>query len=272
MRRSSLAIVHTDPFYSSPIAHPFILLLNHAKGKKALGRIFRHIDDNQRLTITTLILINLDHLRVVQYGVPPPNSTSLPQAIKDEIELFSAAVNPLLFAVFHDSPLNVVVGLLGLIVERTTIPWLTRTKIGTSILTLLVSRAEVLREALVAQHAAQMLPAETIEQTLPDLAAYRETFTALFAAMEPALPLLFSGFGHPAKSETDDDVHVWQFLACIGAAADPGQQQRLVLGVKDRVMDTVGVARNMPGEEGEKRLQKVNLFMRGLGLDVELLS
>ncbi|KAF1817053.1 hypothetical protein P152DRAFT_453660 [Eremomyces bilateralis CBS 781.70] len=256
----------------SPIPHPFILLVNHGKGMKALGRVFRHIDDNQRLTITTLTLINLDHLRVIQHGVPPPNSTTLPQPIKDEIDLFTATINPLLFAVFHDSPLNVVVGLLGLIVERTTIPWLARTKIGTSILTLLVSRAEVLREALVAQQAAQMLPAESLEQQLPDLAAYRDTYTKLFAALEPALPFLFGGFGHPAKTETGDDVHVWQFLACIGAAADPGQQQRLVLGVKDRVMETVGVARSLPGEEGEKRLHKVNLFMRGLGLDVELLS
>jgi DNA topoisomerase 2-associated protein PAT1 len=69
-----------------------------------------------------------------------------------------------------------------------------------------------------------------------------------------------------------DDVYVWQFLAAMGVAANAEQQQRLVLGVKDRVMSSVGAARTLPASEQAKRLGEVNLFMRALGLDVDLLA
>ena len=69
-----------------------------------------------------------------------------------------------------------------------------------------------------------------------------------------------------------DDVYVWQFLAAMGVGASPEQQQRLVIGVKDRVMETVGVSRTLPDEMRNRRLGDVNLFMRAIGLDVELLG
>jgi DNA topoisomerase 2-associated protein PAT1 len=58
----------------------------------------------------------------------------------------------------------------------------------------------------------------------------------------------------------------------MGVGATPDQQQRLVLGVKDRVMETVAVSKTLPDEMSQKRLADVNLFMRAIGLDVELLG
>ncbi len=69
-----------------------------------------------------------------------------------------------------------------------------------------------------------------------------------------------------------EDVYVWQLLAALGIGANPDQQQRLVLAVKDRVMDTVSVAKTLPADLSTARLQNVNLFMRSIGLDVELLQ
>jgi len=41
-----------EPIVSgSTIPHPFIAFLSYAKGKKAIPRIFRHIDQEQRVTI-----------------------------------------------------------------------------------------------------------------------------------------------------------------------------------------------------------------------------
>jgi DNA topoisomerase 2-associated protein PAT1 len=45
-----------------------------------------------------------------------------------------------------------------------------------------------------------------------------------------------------------------------------------VLAVKDRVMDTVGLAKTLPPDMAAQRLANVNLFMRSIGLDVELLQ
>ena len=113
--------------------------------------------------------------------------------------------------------------------------------------------------------------AELVKQSTPsdpsDADTWTSQFSRLFDAAEPVLPYIFPG------SVTDaDDVHVWQFLAAMGVGASPDQQQRLVLGVKERVMETVGVARTLPVELRERRLGEVNLFMRAIGLDVELLG
>lgn len=76
----------------------------------------------------------------------------------------------------------------------------------------------------------------------------------------------------PGTVMTGEDIYVWQFLAAIGIGASPDQQQRLVLAVKDRVMDTVNLAKSLPVELAAPRLQNVNLFMHSIGLDVELLG
>ena len=97
---------------------------------------------------------------------------------------------------------------------------------------------------------------------------YREsTYTQFFDLIEPTLPQMFPG---PVTS--GDDVYVWQLLAALGIGAGPDQQQRLVLAVKDRVMDTVALSKTLPQDMGAQRLQNVNLFMRSIGLDVELLQ
>ena len=45
-----------------------------------------------------------------------------------------------------------------------------------------------------------------------------------------------------------------------------------MLGVKDRVMETVAQSKTLPPDMASQRLSNVNLFMRAIGLDVELLD
>lgn len=153
-----------------------------------------------------------------------------------------------------EAPLQIVVGLLGIALDRAHIPTILRTRIGLSILTTLISRAELLKST---------------SPTSADANIYTSQYNTLFDAAEPVLPHIFPPW---ASLQSDEDVYVWQFLASMGAGASPEQQQRLVLGVKERVMETVAVGRTMPGEMGARRLGHVNLFMRSIGLDVELLG
>jgi DNA topoisomerase 2-associated protein PAT1 len=92
-------------------------------------------------------------------------------------------------------------------------------------------------------------------------------YNSFFDALEPTLAHIF-----PGTVNTGEDVYVWQFLAAIGIGASPEQQQRLVMAVKDRVMDTVSHAKTLPAAMSSQRLANVNLFMRSIGLDVELLA
>lgn len=241
---------------NSNVPHPFIAILSTPKGKKAIPRIFRHIDEQQRVTILTMIVVHLDTLDVVQHGIPMDPSVPLPRTVKEEIELFAHAVMPPLFAYVNEAPLNIVIGLLGLVLERTNIPILVRTKIGLSILTMFVSRAELVKQSTP--------PSATTAQ---DTQQIEQLYNRLFDAIEPILPYIF-----PGSVKDDEDVYVWQFLAAMGVGASSEQQQRLVIGVKDRVMDTVNVCKALPQEISAARLGHVNLFMRAIGLDVELLG
>jgi DNA topoisomerase 2-associated protein PAT1 len=202
-----------------------------------------------------MIVVHLDQLDVIAHALPSLDAnTPTPLAVREEVDLFAQVVMPSLFSYVNDGPLNIIVGLLGLVVERTTVPAIVRTKVGLSILTMLISRAELLRQASTAVDAGEW------DQ-------WMSLYNRLFDATEPSLPHIFPGTVVDA-----DDVHVWQFLAAMGVAASPEQQQRLVIGVKERVMETVGVSRTLPRELGEQRLGHVNLFMRAIGLDVELLG
>ena len=214
--------------------------------------MFRHISGEQRTIVITMIAVHLDSLDVIANALHQQN---LSPRVREDIEEFSTVVMPPLFAHLSEEPLAISLGLLGLLLDRTHIEAIVLTKVGLGFLTLLISRAETLKE-----NAAEKDPGAQHQ--------YSQMYTALFNRIEPSLALLFPD-SNPMASE---DVYVWQFLAAMGAAANPEQQQRLVLGVKDRVMAAVSAARTLPTGEKEKRLGEVNLFMMALGLDVELLA
>lgn len=132
---------------SSPVLHPFIAFLSYAKGKKAIPRIFRHIDQEQRVTILTMIVVHIGILDVVRLAQLQPGESQLPAAIREEIELFSQAVMPSLFGYVNEAPLNIVVGLLGILLDSANLQLVARTKIGLAILTTFASRAELVKQA-----------------------------------------------------------------------------------------------------------------------------
>ncbi|QIW99345.1 hypothetical protein AMS68_004863 [Peltaster fructicola] len=250
-----------EPIQSNPTTiHPFIQILSHSKGKKVLPRVYRHLDENQRLTTLTLLVIHLDVLDVVREAYPPADNMPLPARVKEEIELFSQVVIPPLFSFVNEAPLGIIIGLLGLIMERVNVHAVVRTKIGLTLLTMLISRAELLK---------QSLSSAPTQSSAEDIASWNDYYGRLFDTLEPVLPHIFPTDTTVAAA---DDVYVWQFLAAMGVGASPEQQQRLVIGVKDRVMETVGVSRALPEDMRARRLGDVNLFMRAIGLDVELLG
>lgn len=214
--------------------------------------MFRQIEDQQRLTVLTIIVIHLDQLDVVRLAASRTADAKAQRALRDDIDLFSQAVMPSLFAYISDAQLSIIVGLIGLISERVSIPTVVRTKVGLGFLTTFISRAELIKQG---GHAERQ-----------DLEQWAALYNRLFDLIEPQLPFIFP------EQISGDDVYVWQFLAALGIGASSEQQQRLVLGVKDKVMGTVSEAKTLPEEVARPRLDNVNLFMKAIGLDVELLG
>lgn len=236
------------------VPHPFIAFLSCAKGEKAIPRIFPHLSYEQRTTILTMIIYHLDQLDVVQgAAITPGEVTTLNARMREKIELFISTVMPSLMQYFNDTGLDIVDGVLNLIATKLNVDLIARSRIGVSMLTLILSRAVLLKQT----------GAGNPEQW----EKWDQTFETFFNRLEPSLPYIF-----PGSVNTGEDVYVWQLLAAMGVSATHEQQTRLVLAVKDRVLDTVTVSKTLPPVMGAERLGSVNLFMRSIGLDVELLQ
>ena len=201
----------TEPILpESAILHPFIAFLSYPKGKKAIPRIFNHIDENQRLTILTMIMVHLDILDVIRQFQPGARPSSMS---REQVDLFLQAVMPSLFSYVTEAPLTIVIGLLGLVTERVNLSAVARTRVGLEVLAMLLSRAAIVK-------AIEATDDQTWEQ-------WQGVYNHFFDLLEPLLGEVF-----PGSVNAGQDQYVWQFLAATGSGANPEQQQRLVLAVK----------------------------------------
>lgn len=127
--------------------HPFIAFLSCAKGKKAIPRIFPHLSFEQRTTILTMIIYHLDQLDVVNGAAVDANGeANLNSRMRENIELFTSTVMPSLMQYFNETGLDIVDGVLNLIATKLNVDYIARTKIGVSMLTLILSRAVLLKQ------------------------------------------------------------------------------------------------------------------------------
>jgi DNA topoisomerase 2-associated protein PAT1 len=124
--------------------HPFIALLSYNKGMKAMQRISRHLTHEQRTTVLTLIVVNLDSLDVVRNAQVNSGSMQLNAAMRENVELFSGAVMPTLFNILNELDLDLVAGVLGLVCTR-NVDVIAKSRTGASMLTMVLSRAEIIK-------------------------------------------------------------------------------------------------------------------------------
>jgi DNA topoisomerase 2-associated protein PAT1 len=127
--------------------HPFIAFLSFSKGKKAIPRVFRQITQQQRTTILTMIVVHLDQLDVVRQAQLVSGETQLTAGIRENVDLFSMVVMPSLFGYLSEAGLDIVEPILGLILSQTNVDVDARTRIGVSMLTMILSRAELIKQA-----------------------------------------------------------------------------------------------------------------------------
>jgi DNA topoisomerase 2-associated protein PAT1 len=125
--------------------HPFIAFLSFSKGKKAIPRVFRHISPEQQTTILTMIVLHLDQLDVVRQALLLPGEIQLAAGIRENVEYFSLNVMPSLFGLLNEAGLDIVTGVLGLILTK-NVDLIARTRIGVSMLTMVLSRAELIKQ------------------------------------------------------------------------------------------------------------------------------
>lgn len=126
------------------VPHPFIAFLSCAKGKKAMPRIFNHLNFEQRTTILTLIIYHLDQLDVVQ-GAVINSDLPLAASMRENIALFQHTVMPCLMQYLNDTDLDIVEAVLNLVAMKLRVETIVKTQVGVSMLTTIISRAELLK-------------------------------------------------------------------------------------------------------------------------------
>lgn len=128
------------------VPHPFIAFLSCAKGKKAIPRIFPHLSFEQRTTIMTMIVYHLDQLDVVNGAAVTNDEPTLNARMRENIDLFLSTVMPSLMQYFNDTGLDIVDGVLNLIATNLNVDHIAKTRVGVSMLTLILSRAVLLKQ------------------------------------------------------------------------------------------------------------------------------
>jgi DNA topoisomerase 2-associated protein PAT1 len=126
--------------------HPFIAFLSFSKGKKAIPRVFRHITQEQRTTILTMIVVHLDQLDVVRNAQLLSGEAQFTAVMREAVDLFSMAVMPSLFQYLSEAELDIVTGVMGLILTI-NLDLVARARVGVSMLTMILSRAELIKQA-----------------------------------------------------------------------------------------------------------------------------
>ncbi|KAG9223720.1 hypothetical protein CCMSSC00406_0004939 [Pleurotus cornucopiae] len=260
--------------------HPFISLLMPVKGKKLLPRLCRHLADEQIYTLLTLLVACFNQLDVVKDAPILDTLEDTPERAEVDRQtqaFLTGGVIQSILPVMSKAPLRIVTGLLGLLLDRTDIAAITQTKPGLALLTLLLSRVEVIKQNTA--NSLEMLEVEEERPSPEEAHQWTLMFDHLFQLLTPHLLALFSSTrlapllpqGTQVGIAMDElDQQTWQFLAALALHASPEQHQVLVASLREKILhNVVSINKGWVTDEEETRLKlaNVNIFLNAIGLD-----
>jgi DNA topoisomerase 2-associated protein PAT1 len=252
--------------------HPFISLLSAAKGKKILPRVTRHFDQQRMNTLLTLLIACFTQLDVISHAALLDTLDDTPERadVERQTQAFLSSVLQSILPIIVKGNLRLVCGLVGLLMHGQDIAAIAKSRPGLALLTLFLTRVEVIRQGEVDE-----IP------TQDDFAQWQLMFDHLFQLLTPEFPLLFPSTRMAAHLPRDQphinipgidslDQPVWQFLAALALQASSMQHQVLVASLREKVLDNVLSAKKgwvVDEEERTTKLANVDLFLHALGLD-----
>ncbi|KAH7919056.1 hypothetical protein BV22DRAFT_1041258 [Leucogyrophana mollusca] len=255
--------------------HPFVSLLTPVKGKKILPRLSRHLTSARMLTLLTLLVACFSQLDVVKDAriLDSPEDTPGQQEVERQTQAFLGSVLQSILPVVAKAELRLVSGLLGLFLDRNYVVTVAQTRPGIAILTLFLSRVEIIKQGMSGIPESSELP------TPEEAQQWQLMFDHLFQLLTPHFLTLFpssrlapqiSPLGSLHSTTDMIDQPVWQFLAALALHASAEQQSILVSGLREKVLENVtSASKGWVADEDERqtKLANVNLFLHALGLD-----
>ncbi|CAA7267400.1 unnamed protein product [Cyclocybe aegerita] len=253
--------------------HPFISLLMPTKGKRILPRLTRNLNSQRMLTLLTLLVACFGQLDVVKQASVLDSIKETPERLEADrqTQAFLGSVMQSILPVVSVANLRLVTGLLGLLLDRTNIVAVAQTRPGLALLTLFLSRVEVIKQTIASSP--DMAEAPTIEESQQ----WRMIFDHLFQLLAPHFVSLFpssriidsDAANKPVPIDTVDQP-VWQFLAALALHGVIEQHHVLVATLREKILDNVmSVNKGWVHDEDERqtKLANVNLFLHAVNLD-----
>lgn len=151
--------------------------------------------------------------------------------------------------------MEVIANLTRTILERHNLLWFAKSRVGLVILTMIFSRAELLKQG---GGGSPLNDEPTANLSDQELGMWSEIYEFIFMSFQGQFPALFSSETSPA-----DEVYVWQLLSAMAVGASGIEHQKiLVTELRENVIQTAKT--NHP-----QALENVNLFLTALGLNID---
>lgn len=239
--------------------NPFIQCLNYNKMLKILVRLFKFLNREQILTITTLIMSNLENLSVVKYGsyTTYPDK-KVPEKILKLVDAYSMTFSKILINAVLEFKFNEIIGLLVILIEHNNVSFVSTTKIGLTILTTLLSRAELI------------IGEGQISAT--DLSEWTSCYDELFTALESRIAAIFPPHPVDVDDGSSKENYIWQFLATLSLGGKLSHQRIIVDEVRDEIFGAMNRAKAIDNQDlvnlykKQNLLNNLNMFLVVMGL------
>ncbi|ODV86930.1 hypothetical protein CANARDRAFT_6497 [[Candida] arabinofermentans NRRL YB-2248] len=253
---------------SGEVIGPFISILSFDKMMKVFNRLFHFLTAEQKFQLIEYIFTNLQKIDVILKGSYKnyiQENYEVPEAVTKKIDLFQLTIMKTLVLYLSESKFQDVLRVLDVVISNNNVLFLSTTKLGLSLVTILTSRLE-----LIKQEFAQSLSAQ-------DLSQWQFVYDKLFQCLEGRLTTIFPPYlsndeSKKVKTSTSgaDDSYIWQFLASLSLAGLLNHQRIIVDEIRNEIFGIMALAKtsNESGdvEKANKALGNLNLFLNVMGL------
>lgn len=253
---------------SNEIVNPFISLLAFDKMMKLFGRMFHFLTSEQKIELISTIFINLSNIDVIRKGSYKNYENSnyeIPDDVIKKIDLFQLTVLKNLVLYLSESNFTYVLSWLNALVVSGTISFLVTTKIGLSLITVLISRLELIKQEF------------STSLTANELSQWQTVYDQLFKSIEGIITSCFPPYvSHDDaikitnKQSNDDDSYIWQFLASLSLTGKLNHQRIIVDEIRNEIFGVMAIAKtyktNGDLEKSTRYLSNLNLFLNAMGL------
>lgn len=277
--------LHTDSDDEIHELYPLVSMLSFDKGVKIMPRIFNFLNKDQKLKLLQTFFSDLSHLNIIILSSYKTNPKPTEAQLK-KIDLFQTIFLKIIVSFLSaNSNFIEIMDLLLHLVKNNNVSFISTSKIGLNLITVLISRAALIRQDT----------ARSNVLSSSEISTWNEIYDKLFTSLESRLAAVFPPREYidgivqitkDGKKGTQqqqqqqqlqhyyyyDQAYIWQFLASLALSGKLNHQRIIIDEIRDEIFDTINLANSLgSGNEDmlygrEKLYQDLNLFLNVMGL------